>query len=250
MCSVIVNPGDVGGKIVKIWDGCQQCFNLVGGLINFQSPRHLSFPWWRQEGVPLPSPPKRIDQTRTTASSHWTWGTSSCQIITGTCGSSLTDSSQVGAFFLFLLVECDLLIILSSFRSLKNNIHDGLTSIEKRIWEQFEKMYIFLYLFFSKYIWKYVFCLHLTLVTAETFENTNYIWFQYGRLCVSVWSWGEQRRRGSRLQQSPPLQGEDVHPDYSFECFRLAHNPQNDSGASTPDTVKPREVESKFLAFT
>ena len=91
---------------------------------------------------------------------------------------------------------------------------------------------------------------YLSLVTAETFENTNYIRFQYGRLCVSVWSWGEQRRRGSRLQQSPPLQGEDVPPDYSFECFRFAHNPQNDSGASTPDTVKPREVESKFLAFT
>ena len=31
---------------------CQQCvcLNLVGELINFQSQRHLSFPWWRQGG--------------------------------------------------------------------------------------------------------------------------------------------------------------------------------------------------------
>ena len=200
-------------------------------------------------------------------------GTSSCQIITGTCGSSLTphvseslfllESSvslswvwririQVkwAAFFPFLLVECDLLIILSSFQSLKNNIHDGLTSIEKRIWEQFEKMYILIFILFKIYLEICFICLYLTWWEQRPFENTNYIWFQYGRLCVSVWSWGEQRRRGSRLQQSPPLQGEDVHPDYSFECFRFAHNPQNDSGASTPDTVKPREVESKFLAFT
>ena len=40
----------------------------------------------------------------------------------------------------------------------------------------------------------------------------------------------------------------NVPRDYTQLCF--AHNPQNDSGASTPDTVKPREVKSKFSVFT
>ena len=104
---------------------------------------------------------------------------------------------------------------------------------------------------FSKYIWKY---LSMTLTLVRDILNMNCIWQIFGFSMagyVSLFDLGESRDDVEVEYNSLHhyrVKNFFVAPDHTWFCF--AHNPQNDSGASTPDTVKPREVKSKFLAFT